>query len=294
MLTIITCSIDDRFFNQIEDNIRSTIGAIEYELIKIDNTIEKLSIAEAYNKGALHSKFDNLLFIHEDVTFNTLNWGSTLIKHLNELKNVGIIGTLGSDYITNVPSGWAIRNDENIFVNAVQEYKYNKKKGHPIAINHKKTKEVSTLDGVFLAMKKTTWEQIKFDENLEGFHGYDLSICLRCQEHKYFIPDILITHYSEGKFEYNWYLSNLLIRTNYSGEYFNNQQINLSLEKSTFHEMIFNILSLNDNLYLKIKLVLNYIKYSKKIIGISYCYNVLFRSLISVYLKKFFSKSISN
>ena len=52
MLSIIICSIKENLFQLVSQNIEETIGAISYEIIRIDNLKEQLPITQAYNKGA--------------------------------------------------------------------------------------------------------------------------------------------------------------------------------------------------------------------------------------------------
>ena len=56
MLSIIISSYQDKFYSALEQNIAETIG-IPHEIIKIDNP-NLMGICEAYNKGALLSKYD--------------------------------------------------------------------------------------------------------------------------------------------------------------------------------------------------------------------------------------------
>jgi hypothetical protein len=99
MISIIVCSINDRLFIQFSNSVKETIGA-DYEIIKIDNNIEKIGISEAYNKGARLSKYEYLLFSHEDVIFETKNWGLKLINHFRNLNNPGMLTIAGSPYFS--------------------------------------------------------------------------------------------------------------------------------------------------------------------------------------------------
>ena len=67
MISIIVCSINIEYFKGLKKSIENTIGSIEYEIIKIDNLQEKLPITKAYNLGISKSKYNFLVFVHEDV-----------------------------------------------------------------------------------------------------------------------------------------------------------------------------------------------------------------------------------
>jgi hypothetical protein len=82
MLSIIISSYQKHYFDQLVENIRETIGEdFQYEIIQMWNP-NVMSITEAYNSGAGKSRYENLLFLHEDIIFYTRNWGKRLLNHL--------------------------------------------------------------------------------------------------------------------------------------------------------------------------------------------------------------------
>ena len=209
MLSIIISSYQPQFYSALEKNIVETIG-IPYEIIKIDNP-NLMGICEAYNKGASLSKYDYLLFVHEDVIFHTKEWGQKLINHL-KLENVGVVGVAGSNYVPQAPIGWHLPDNSFNFLNLIQN---NKTKTNPrLFKNIDSPQNVFALDGVFLGVKKVIYLKFGFDENLKGFHGYDLDFSLRIAQ-KYqnvVINDILIEHFSIGNPDLEWFNSNVYTR----------------------------------------------------------------------------------
>jgi GT2 family glycosyltransferase len=66
-------------------------------------------------------------------------------------------------------------------------------------------KRVVLIDGVFMAIHRRVFENIRFDEsNPCGFHHYDLDYSLQCHKagFKIGVSDIIITHASPGLREY--------------------------------------------------------------------------------------------
>lgn len=166
MLSIIISSYQPHYFSALEKNIAETIG-IPYEIIKIDNP-GKVGICEAYNSGASKANFDYLLFLHEDAEFRTVNWGKHLVNSLNQ-KNAGVIGVLGSDYIPNVPFAWWDLYENNF--SHYTQFENNKLIGD---YNLTEDKNVKIIDGVFMAVKNTVFNKFKFNEKIQGYHGYDV------------------------------------------------------------------------------------------------------------------------
>lgn len=204
MLSIIICSICKDFYDRFEKSLVSTIE-IPYEIIVINNDIEKLSLSKAYNQGGRMSKFDYLLFVHEDVEFLEKGWAKSLLSILRNTQ-IGIVGIAGSTYLPSVPSGWYLPDEKynNVFIH--QGFKY---KNAPIRFDEQGSDltPVYLLDGVFLAMRKELWKEFLFNEKLSGFHAYDVDICQRVSSkyQNYFTKQIEILHKSEGKVDKTYF-----------------------------------------------------------------------------------------
>ena len=213
MLSIIVSSCDDRLLSDLSNSIENTVG-IEYELIAIKNENAAYSLSEAYNLGALQARFGALLFVHEDVIFHTENWGKQLVKHLETLPNVGLVGISGSAYKPFVPSSWHFERSAPLSYRFIQGFKYSSQPNRLRDLNASSVRPVVCLDGVFLAVKKSTFDTVRFDETVEGFHAYDTDFSLRIAENfqNYFVPDILIEHLSEGKINDQWIINALKVQ----------------------------------------------------------------------------------
>lgn len=217
MLSIIISSYQPHYFTALEKNIAETVG-VPYEIIKIENP-GLIGISEAYNKGAKKAKFENLLFLHEDVLFHTQNWGEKLIKHLED-PVTGVVGVAGSDYVPIAPSGWYVHSMKNQFLHLIQ----NNKEGNKPSYQNFTTKpkhEVYALDGVFLAMQKSKFNNYRFDEKIGGFHAYDIDLSLHfAKKYKnYVIGDILIEHFSKGSPDKDFTEGNILVRKKWGSSF---------------------------------------------------------------------------
>lgn len=205
MISCIICSANKELLDNICENIEHSIG-LPFEIIGIENSNGKFSICEAYNEGAAKARFDILCFLHEDVLFETQNWGPVLLDHFLRLENAGVIGIAGSTYKSLAPSGWWAPSDGYLCYNYIQSYKNSNRKTILRAVNNDAIKRVICLDGVFLAVKKEVFEKYRFDASLPLFHGYDLdfSLAVSTEFQNYFVPDILLRHLSEGKIDATW------------------------------------------------------------------------------------------
>lgn len=281
MISIIISSYLPHYFSALQKNIAETIGA-PYEIIKIDNP-GLMGICEAYNKGANRAQYDLLLFIHEDILFQTQNWGEKLISHLNESKT-GIIGVAGSSYVPSAPSSWTVSEKYN-FANILQGSKENTDSFH-IHTTHQNRNKVFAVDGVFIAINKENYLNFKFNEKLlKGFHGYDLDFSLRVSKklQNYVVDDILIEHFSAGNLNKEWMDNNILVKQNIGSDF--QKEIDSETETKVFLGFLYNYykyypvniknildtlrfypkkLNFKDQLLI-IKKYFNYIRYSKRI-----------------------------
>ncbi len=178
--------------------MKATIG-VDHQIVAINNANGEHSICEVYNRGAQQSKFDILCFVHEDVGFHTIGWGNKIVEILNR-PAIGLAGVAGATHKSANVAAWWDTPAKHHRMHIVQPQNQQLTK---ISINPQGTllSEVVALDGVFLATKKSIWEQFKFDQdNLKGFHFYDtdFSTAVRTKYKVVVTYEVLLTHYSAG------------------------------------------------------------------------------------------------
>ncbi|MCH7396452.1 glycosyltransferase family protein [Belliella sp. DSM 107340] len=210
MISIIVCSVRKDQLEQFQSNVSETIG-VPFELISIDNTIDPKSITQVYNEGAKLAKFETLCFVHEDVAFKTKNWGQNLVNFFNSNQKAGLVGIAGCAYKPKMPTGWGCQGLEGLLIkiNLIQHYKHKNQKPtlHFLNGGNDLHARVACIDGVFMATRKKVVEEIPFDNDLKGFHGYDIDFSIRvnARYEAYVAFDILLEHFSEGSFDQYWF-----------------------------------------------------------------------------------------
>ncbi|UWY28611.1 glycosyltransferase family protein [Flavobacterium sp. TR2] len=199
MISIIICSKDLNLFSQIQKSIKETIGVIAYEIIRIDNSIKNLSITKAYNIGINKSKYEYLVFVHEDVLFHTINWGKILVNIFNLNPKIGLMGVAGTKYKSKYPSAFWHTKEDFLNINLIQHYPHKPTSHFKLGFNENHVEKVVAIDGVFIALKKSIG--VHFNEEIIGFHCYDLGISIDVLDvgHHIVVTDqILIEHFSIG------------------------------------------------------------------------------------------------
>ena len=262
MFSVITCSTNSNFLNLLEQSIKKTC-LLDYEIIFIDNSVEKLSLTKAYNIGALKARYPNLVFVHEDVEFINTGWDQCLLNII-ENKQCGIVGIAGSTYLPSTPSGWYLPDEKYNKVFIRQGFKY---KEAPVRFDNQgeDLTPVFLLDGVFLAMRKEVWVEFPFNERLRGFHAYDVDICQRvCSKYQnLFTNQIELLHKSEGKVDESYFEAILRYKNPYLN--YNYPKRDFKIEVELLKQLYLNIRCFYDK-YESISKIKNY--YSIRILGI--------------------------
>ena len=139
------------------------------------------------------------------------------------------------------------------------------------------------LDGVFMAMKKIFFQKIKFNEEVLGFHGYDLDISLRAAKiaQNRVTKTVVLEHFSFGNPDKVWFENICKIRESIKFKYHSYRDKTVEIQTfNNYLHLLFRYHPISTNTILKavcmlpyekwegIKLILHFIKhknyYNKK------------------------------
>jgi hypothetical protein len=184
-------------------HIKKSCALDDLEILSYENN-GKYGLTKIYNEAIEKSKNDIILFVHDDIIFETPYWGKKLLKHFKRNPDYGIIGVAGSKNLLN-GMWWSDKKSMIGIVNhtngiAKWVSNYSEEQGNKI-------KNVVTIDGLFMAVNKKLIKH-KFDESFDRFHFYDLSFCVPnfIDNVKIgVITDIRITHLSIGAVNKEWH-----------------------------------------------------------------------------------------
>jgi len=183
--------------------LNKSSGVKDCQIIEKENP-GKFLLTEIYNQILNESKFDIVVFCHDDIYFEKDYWGKRIIEHFQKNPEYGILGVAGTKYYPSSGMWWEIQGEMVGQVWHQHEGKkwlseYNKPFGSKII-------ETIIVDGVFFAVKKSNLKH-NFDESVKGFHFYDTTFCI-----KNFldgvkigtISNIPLTHLSIGMVNKEW------------------------------------------------------------------------------------------
>ena len=180
-----------------------------FEMFGIDNRSKVFSsAASALNYGAVRTKGELLIFVHQDVSF----YKSYSLRHLIEIFNSiaedgDIGGIVGSGFNTNM-NPRIIAGSKSCFLDEV--------------VGSKGFKEdfayAESVDEFLLVMTRKTYIMHPFNEKVcSDWHFYGLEQCMnaRLHNHKVFVINTAVKHYSPGKIDFRFYWAQLKLALNY-------------------------------------------------------------------------------
>lgn len=203
MISVIICSVDAQAAETLRQNMAETIG-VPHEVLVFDNRHTAYGIGKVYNLCARNARYDLLCFAHEDIRFDTPDWGRTIAEQLQRA-DCGVIGFAGSTARPDTPSGWRI-NREYSRLHYIQRQGERK---HLKVFNPGKERfaRVVTLDGLCLLVRKQVWDEVRFDEEtFPGFHAYDMDFTTAVgrRYRNYVCNEVLVEHFSSGAYSPAW------------------------------------------------------------------------------------------
>ena len=170
--------INSRLSKSLHHHEENTITTFDLQPT-YKNTSGLCKVYNNYLTPENFKKYDCILFIHDDVFIDSINF---LVEIRNLFKQgfdvVGLAG--GSKLQVKKPCLWHLLCKPESLSGVVSHYQT--KTDYSTTIFGETPKEVVLLDGLFLAVrtKSMAKEKIKFDTNIKGFHHYDLKFCLDC------------------------------------------------------------------------------------------------------------------
>ena len=205
MISIIICSINPERCEKTLENFSKTIG-IEYEVIVFDNRQKGWGLCKTYNYCAEKAKYQYLCFVHEDVFIDTKDWGKRIVEFVEKIPKCGVVGFAGGlQARKNFSSWWAGERRVNIrdgYNSRTRVYSRADYRNHAfINPDNEPHSRVLCVDGLFHFVKKTIWEEVKYDEStFPAFHFYDVDFSLAVSElySNYALLNFDVFHDSSG------------------------------------------------------------------------------------------------
>lgn len=212
---MITIGYSTRTSNpQLQEYFKKSCGHPKVEVIEKVNPNGK-SLTEVYNEILNESSNDIVVLCHDDIYFEKNGWGNKIIKHFDKT-DYGILGVAGTTYLPKSGMWWEDRSKMYGVVNHEHEgkkweSKYSDSLGNDI-------QQTVLVDGLFIVIHKKRIKET-FNEEVKGFHLYDVDFCFRNYLHEVKIGvlyNIRLTHKSIGMTNEEWEKNRILFSEKWS------------------------------------------------------------------------------
>ena len=194
--------------------VKATSGVHKIEVLPYENP-GKYSLSEVYNMALRDANNDIIVFCHDDIKFDTRNWGRKILNHHKRNSDYGIMGVAGTRFMPESGRWWEDFSKMHGAVYHENDGKrwlstYSKSSGNRL-------QDVILVDGVFFSVNRKNLKH-SFDESFTNFHFYDVGLCLpnyidgvKIGVHS----DIRITHLSIGATNDEWEKARVLFVEKY-------------------------------------------------------------------------------
>jgi hypothetical protein len=193
--------------------LKISSGVKNIEVIEKINTGNK-SLSQTYNEILSESKNNIVVLCHDDIYFDSKKWGEKILKQFQKT-NYGILGVAGTTLLTESGQWWEDPSKMVGIVNHENEgKKWESRYSEDIGIKIQKT---VIVDGLFIGIDKTRIKKT-FDENVKGFHFYDVDFCFNNFLEKVEVGvvfNVRITHKSIGQTNEQWNENRKLFSENF-------------------------------------------------------------------------------
>jgi hypothetical protein len=209
-VVIPTRKIDDTYLKHVE----KMFSHPRTEILIYENDGGE-PLAKIYNDGLKDAKNDIIVFMHDDLIIETKNITPKVIRLFEKNPEYGIIGLAGTD---NLLSGMWWQDRSSMYGVVGHEHEGKRHVNHYSKGDYSENlKEVIVVDGLFMMIHR---QRIKhtFNEQFEGFHFYDLPICIENHLDSVKVgvtTKIRVTHKSVGMVNKKWEKNKLFFEALY-------------------------------------------------------------------------------
>ena len=189
--------------NSFVELLKKSSGISNLEILPVENN-GQFSLTEVYNKILNDSKNNIVILCHDDIYFDSKNWGQKILNHFKRNLDYGILGLAGTTHMPKSAKWWEDFSKMRGIVNHEHEgkkweSKYSSSLGNQID-------DVVLVDGLFIVINKNNIKQ-PFNEEIGGFHFYDVDFSFRnfIDDVKIGVMyDVRVTHKSIGQTNEQW------------------------------------------------------------------------------------------
>ena len=187
----VICSPNDEKFAAASNSLKNCDALAIDRIVRVPDA---KSMCEGYNRGAEQAEADWLLFCHDDIA--VIDWNANTLAEA--FRNWDVFGVSGTARLT-APNWYD--STPNLLRGSVlaPADKQGRVEHQLFCTPAQRIWEAQALDGIFIACRRLVWADLRFDEAIEGFTGYDVDFSYRSYLSGYrlgVIGDLILYHAS--------------------------------------------------------------------------------------------------
>ena len=158
---------------QFVEHLQKTCSLKKVEILAYTNSGDQ-SLSAVYNHALNQAKNNFVVFLHDDVLFESHHWGHKVIHHLQN-SECGILGVAGTASLSTSGVWW----EEPLKTIGIVKHQHAGKTWTSKYSGDFANRIIPAVcvDGVFIAVNRSKLLET-FNENLTGFHFYDIDFCI--------------------------------------------------------------------------------------------------------------------
>jgi len=199
-LSLVCCSVKP----EIETRWRGEVARHFADWAQIETCVlnDARSLAEAYNRGAERTRGEWLVFCHDDIRFARPDFAARVASAMHEFDVFGPAGSVDANALSALWAG--PRSGFAQVAYPLPDGRWLATIGGIGAVRQ----AAKLLDGVFIAVRRSVWERVRFDATrFDAFHLYDMDFSLCCDRAGARVgiaQDLHLVHDSLGDFDATW------------------------------------------------------------------------------------------
>ena len=199
MISVITCSVDEARFKQVEAMYQRVFAGEQYELIRI---ADAKSLAEGYQRGVAQSSGEFVVLSHDDIEIISAKPAELIRTRLAKIDLFGVAGTTRL-----IDSKWLSAGPPYIF-GQILHSAHNQLGINIFGAPRRVVPNIQACDGVILCARRSVFDVVQFDAaTFDGFHLYDIDFTFAAHLAGLKLAvcnDLCVLHRSTGSYNQSW------------------------------------------------------------------------------------------
>ena len=196
MISIVMCSRTQAEADRAADIFDAVLAGEQHEVVTV---IAAPSMCSGYNAGIRQASGEVVCFVHDDVEPIGQQFAQRLLGHMQRFDVLGVAG--GSKLIG---PAWHLAGPPHVFGQVTHGDRANGRMWvNTFGVPSRAVDGIVGLDGLFIACRRSVLDRVTFDEQVPGYHLYDIDFSYRAAQAGFNVGvacDLDLLHWGKADF----------------------------------------------------------------------------------------------